>query len=457
MLCVAVFVGLCLAVALKGAPKPVASVAAIAAPRPASPATPPTGKLVVHEWGTFTGFAGSDGVHLPFKTTAGSELPPFVMNRLKHVEKLNPNSALLAGLVFLKGDGAPALQRMETPVMYFYTDSPMDADVRVDFPGGLLTEFYPPVRSIGPRFGAASGEINIPDPGPSAPAMPTTLPTPAGPFAESFLDWGRVRIIPHPTGDEGKFVPVVTNTTHYQFARDTDSSLVQFVDAKGERHEEKFLFYRGLGNFKLPVTVAARGGDRFQIHNAGTAPLEWAYLIRIGSDSHTPTRFARYQDLAGNRELVLPPESSSDLAAAITKSLVGSGLLENEARAMVQTWKASWLDEPGTRVLYMVPRPVTDTLLPLHVQPVPEQTVRVLVGRIDVLTPEMESRLRTMMLAADANTNLPDGDVQLLSGLGRFLTPALERASRLGGESTRGQADRLRDAFSRSLANKQSR
>jgi hypothetical protein len=265
-----------------------------------------------------------------------------------------------------------------------------------------------------------------------------------------------VRLVPHPTGSEGKLIPAVTNGGHYQFARDTDSDLVQYSDTNGETHEEKFLFYRGLGNFKLPVTLAARGGDRFELRNAGTAPVGWAFLIQVDADGHTPPRFARFDNLAGNQELVLPPGCSGDLSAEITSSLVGSGLFEKEARAMVETWKSSWLDEPGTRVLYIVPRPMTDALLPLRVRPAPDQTVRVLIGRIDVLTPEQESRLRSMMLAADATTKLPDGDVRMLSGLGRFLTPALERMIQLGGEDAHGQANRLQEAFSRSLADKKS-
>lgn len=58
---------------------------------------------------------------------------------------------------------------------------------------------------------------------------------------------------------------------------------------------------------------------------------------------------------------------------------------------MLATWKTSWLGEPGTRVLYIVPRPVTDALLPLHISPAPDVLTHVLVGRIDVLTPRRGS------------------------------------------------------------------
>src|SRR5688572_7742599 len=49
------------------------------------PARPPAaGGVVVHEWGTFTGFAGSDGVHLPFHSTIGGDLPSFVQTRQRN-------------------------------------------------------------------------------------------------------------------------------------------------------------------------------------------------------------------------------------------------------------------------------------------------------------------------------------------------------------------------------------
>ncbi len=439
-------------VALKGAQKPAAPGVAIGVH---GPATRPMGKLIVHEWGTFTGFAGSDGIHLPFKTLVGSDLPPFVMNRLKQRVGRDPMLNFLAEMVFAKAGGAAALQRMETPVIYFYADAAGEADVRVDFPNGLLTEFYPPVRSMAPKFGVAVGEAQLPDDTSAAPAAPPTQPS-MGPYAESFLDWGRVRIVPHPSGEQLKAVPAVTGGGHYGFARDADSSLIEFTDASGEKHEEKFLFYRGLGNFKLPVTLAARGGDRFELRNAATSPVGWAFLIQVDADAHTPPRFARFEGLAGNQELALPPGVAvqGDLAASITSSLVSSGLFEKEARAMVQTWKSSWLDEPGTRVLYIVPRPVTDALLPLRVHPSPDQTVRVLVGRIDVLTPEQESRLRSMMLAANQTTRLSAEQVRMLSGLGRFLNPALDRVSKLGDPIGQPQVDLLRDALSRSAGNR---
>src|SRR5687768_11829615 len=66
----------------------------------------PGGKFIVHEWGTFTSFSGSNGIKLEFRPLADNDLPPFVVNRSTQSGQLNP---------FVKTDYR-ARQRMETPV-----------------------------------------------------------------------------------------------------------------------------------------------------------------------------------------------------------------------------------------------------------------------------------------------------------------------------------------------------
>ena len=38
---------------------------------------------------------------------------------------------------------------METPVLYFYPDRAMNVSVRVDFPHGRITEWYPSAQMVG--------------------------------------------------------------------------------------------------------------------------------------------------------------------------------------------------------------------------------------------------------------------------------------------------------------------
>src|SRR5687768_6384158 len=118
-------------------------------------------KLIVHEWGTFTSYSGSDGGRLEFRPLFDDDLPSFVEDRS-------------AGGMWLSKSSYSALVRMETPVTYFYTENPRDVRVRVSFPQGLLTEFYPPVAAISPPFQFGKPE----------------------PKSNTSLDWGTIRLIP---------------------------------------------------------------------------------------------------------------------------------------------------------------------------------------------------------------------------------------------------------------------
>ena len=77
-------------------------------------------------------------------------------------------------------------------------------------------------------------------------------------------------------------------------------------------------------------------------------------------------------------------EVSATLASVLEAALVRAGLYPKEAAAMVKTWRASYFTEAGTRVLYLLPQAFTDAVLPLRVQPAPEEVVRVLVGRVEL-------------------------------------------------------------------------
>ena len=91
-------------------------------------------QLIVHEWGTFTSIANPDGTPQRWNplNTAVSDLPSFV-HRFEGI--------------YIKG-GLEGTVRMETPVIYFYSDVQKKVSVKVDFPKGKITEFYPRAREI---------------------------------------------------------------------------------------------------------------------------------------------------------------------------------------------------------------------------------------------------------------------------------------------------------------------
>src|SRR5688572_26048414 len=287
-----------------------------AAPKPAATQPDPDAHLpkdvnyIVHEWGTFTSFSGSDGISLDFRPLVDEDLPQFVIDRPKQAfinERRN--------LAFLRGYTGKAVvlskQRMETPVTYFYTDHERIVDVSVEFPQGLLTEFYPPVRDFGPAFKKGQPE----------------------PLEGSWLRWGKVRLLPpakavNAAGIDPYMPPVKAGEgEHYAHARETDSAHVQLTDpGMGMIHREKFLFYRGVGNFSLPVSVKAIGGDWFELKNDGNQPLSWAFVVNVAEDKSV--RFTLLENVTGTVKVTLPSQRATvdHLAGYVQKMLMTDGL-----------------------------------------------------------------------------------------------------------------------------------
>ena len=110
--------------------------------------------LVVHEWGTFTSIAGEKGVSVEWRPLAGkSDLPSFVYTS----RDATSGRGFRSGKPCLKCS-LEALIRMETPVLYFYTDRETSLSVRVDFPTGQITEWYPRARLV--YTGKSNGSID---------------------------------------------------------------------------------------------------------------------------------------------------------------------------------------------------------------------------------------------------------------------------------------------------------
>ena len=109
------------------------------------------------------------------------------------------------------------------------------------------------------------------------------------------------------------------------------------------------------------------------------------------------------------------------------KILTQQGLYEKEAAAMIETWKDSWFEE-GLRAFYIVPRKRTDELLPIRISPKPAELVRVLVGRVEIVTPKMEAEiLEVVKELGNESFEIRDLASERLSKYGRFAEPALKR------------------------------
>jgi hypothetical protein len=97
----------------------------------------------------------------------------------------------------------------------------------------------------------------------------------------------------------------------------------------------------------------------------------------------------------------------------------------------VNTWKDSWFADEGLRVFYLLPRAWTDATLPLEIDPKPQAVVRVMVGRAEVITHELENRLRQHLTQAKTGDTAARTQVLAeLKKLGRFAQPAVQRVTR---------------------------
>jgi hypothetical protein len=385
------------------------------------------GPLIVHEWGTFTTFSGSDGVHLDFRPLRDQDLPLFVMNR-----------ASQSGYIWLGKSRIRTRVRMETPVTYFYTDRERTIQASVGFPQGLLTEFYPPVTSMAPAFNqelALEGE--------------------GEPIGNSSLAWGDINLIPMTSlrpeiSDDrtaswmqDRFAQSIlpdASDNHYAHARNTDSALVHVhrsapakdvernanllnaeVSAEllpwlsgagpganssgdGLAHVlpgdffEKFLFYRGVGKFDVPVNVISQLNGRLTVSNLGEQPLRRMLLLNVTGGT---LRYSFLSDVQPAESIqTTQPQTEVSLEGLrdiVKNELVDAGLYTKEAQAMVDTWTTSWFTEQGTRLFYLVPQELTETVLPLTITPRPDEMLRVMVGRIEIMSASQEQQLLTVL------------------------------------------------------------
>jgi len=356
---------------------------------PAVGLSTPTAGLVVHEWGTFTSVAGKDGAAVQWRPLrAPDDLPGFVYG-------MNGAQGELRTLGGAKRD-LSSLVRMETPVLYFYADEPTEVSAKVEFPPGRLTEWYPKAKE-GTRA----------------------------------LDWGRFKV--EPKGQAT--LPKEPKPSHYYPARETDAALLRV----GEE-TEKLLFYRGVGSFQLPVRVTMDGA-RVTLQEIGREGLSRVLVVesRGGKIGFRALKDVRDGASVERPELVAGPQ---ELQRELVTTLVAQGLFEKEARAMVKTWEDSWFEE-GVRVLYTVPVKLVNKVLPLTLDPKPSELVRVFVGRVELITPELEAAAKAIVEAAADPSRLAE-QKRALAALGRFAEPAMRRiAAASGDEAVRGRVEWL--------------
>jgi hypothetical protein len=355
--------------------------------------------MVVHEWGTFLAMNGSDGISLDGMYHEEHALPPFVHSRGR--DQLRLASSLIKG---------------ETPVIYFYTAQRSRVQVEVGFPSGLWTQWYPQAVMVGPGLVQAG----------SPPQR-----------RNGRISWS-VDVVPQTFA--GVQLPATSSDALWNYARNVDAAYVSAnngVRAGRPTEWERFIFYRGLGEAPLPIDVST-AGRRITATATEPAGLRHLFILRVENGRGS---YEYMSALAGGATLsrTLPPMDSAlpvdqfadRIAGDVATRLVESGLYEKEARAMVNTWRTSYFKTDGVRVLFVLPRSWTDRNVPMRIQPAPAELVRVMVGRVELLTAERERRTEDAIRdLGSLDAGVREHAFAALREEGRYVEPVIRRTLR---------------------------
>jgi hypothetical protein len=348
--------------------------------------TPPADPaLTAHEWGTFTSIAGRDSHAAEWLPLTGStDLPTFV----EHFQ--TPE---------FKG-GLRGTVRMETPVLYFYTNRPTTLSVHVSFAQGLITEWYPHANRVEPvGLQTQTRMVSYLKDWSRQHKQP-----------DSSISWNSIMLEPGGSST----LPREDRANHYYAARQTSSTPLRIKTQSGDQ-TEKFLFYRGVASFSVPVSVQLANDGKILAQNLGAQEIPAMLVFERRGDKLG----FRIADASAAQLTLDPPELNAtmdSLKQAVEDMLIAQGLYQDEAQAMFETWRDSWFEE-GSRLLYIVPRQFLDGVLPLTITPAPAQTVRVFVGRLELVTPATQRAVEQALATHDQAT---------LTRYGRFLVPILE-------------------------------
>lgn len=207
---------------------------------PSSAQQPSDPGLTAHEWGTFTSIAGQDGRAVDWLPLSGSnDLPGFVEHFRSSDFKIG-----LRGTV-----------RMETPVLYFYASRPANLSVHVAFSKGVITEWYPHADRVEPSSPLTDASLFAKQP-------------------DGSITWNSVRVEPGGAPD----FPNDRQGSHYYAARETSASPLLVPTRTGDQCE-KFLFYRGVANFAVPLSVQVLSNGQLLTENLGKQQLPGALLF----------------------------------------------------------------------------------------------------------------------------------------------------------------------------------
>ena len=285
-----------------------------------------------------------------------------------------------AGKLIEEWKNAPVI--VDKPVIHFYTDARRTVNVRVRVPTGRPKAWWPPASEFGPKPELPARELRGMrwDPGP-APNLEDVKPE------NGFLAWNGLTIDP---GADPKTLREADGW--WKTAREIPSAVVGGA--------ERFIFYDALTPF-----------------DPGELPEPNVRVSEGKSDGLTPADFEAM--------------------------LLDAGLYMEEAARVTEIWTSEFFETDGHRVLTLLPREKIDALLPLSIDPAPDDLVRVLIVHVECLTPAQREAVAREIARLGADDPVErDAAMEALAARG----PTVEAALRSARAETRDEEVRVRVA-----------
>jgi hypothetical protein len=334
----------------------------------------PNPKITVHEWGTITTIHQLNGTPLGKLNALGVDhsLPEFV-HRLD--QALLQYQSLSKARYPSNGGHPDVTMRLETPVIYFYTDAKeVTLDVETSFQGGLLNEYYP------------TAEVSIKDVEPDdSKNMRLTA------MSSSSLSWKNITITETATA-------LKTENPIWLAPREVNSRPIKASNGESEQ----YLFYRGVAHLNSLIAteldsngkIILKSPERPLIPKVDAIAIPYVWITSVNGKGQLafedlgPVAIpsARLQTLRTMDVSKWEPDDygTEKFKNELKAALVEEGLYKDEAEALLNTWQTSYFKgEKGIRIFYILPRAWMDHYLPLKFSK-PVDVTRVFVGRIDI-------------------------------------------------------------------------
>jgi hypothetical protein len=345
--------------------------------------------LEVHEWGTFTTFHSPTGTSLTWYVPGSDSIP------LPGFVRHSP----------LSSKQGYSRIRMETPVIYFYPDQPMEVTVKASFQQGSITEVFPTAQ---PSWDSSTWQIKLlpPDDVSAAKRIPACEPGEIG------AHYAAARAVPDAWIVSSKFT-----------APPLEGKAPETIE-----EYERFIFYRGVGNSDSGLSLWMPEADRVLLRNSTSFVFPHQVVLRAdgGMAAWSTVQEAAPANSANSMLTIVVPSAdrpvtdvTDELVSHFQKRLADDGLSDAEAAAMVATWRETWFQESGIRVFSIMPQGLVDQMLPLEITPKPKTLRRVFVLRSELADPSKVSLLTDFLWHGEADADEMAKTYRDL-GMGRF-------------------------------------